>query len=175
MYSRYTIRKVEPSDLDAFWQLRLKALADHPEAFGSDYATSKASGPSYTERGYFEGGIDSLFAAFSADGELVGQAGTFAEGGKRSHIAHIISVYVHPDHRGHRIGASLVQKCIDHLRSFSAITSIRISVTASNNSALRIYVQLGFVAWGEEPDAIRTADGSCHNELHMVLTNKSTQ
>lgn len=174
MNSQYSIRLVERADLDAFWQLRLKALLDHPNAFGSDYASSKESGPSYTERGYFDGGINSLFAAFSPGGELIGQAGTFAEVGKRSHIAHIISVYVHPDHRGHEIGSDLVQQCIDHLSSFSAITSIRISVNAANVSALRIYERLGFKAWGEEPDAIRTADGSCHNELHMVLVNEST-
>ena len=149
--------------------LRLRALRDHPSAFGSDYEQSRRTGPTYMERGYFDGGVNRLFAAFAPGGDLVAQAGTYGDAGKRSHIAYVISVYTHPDHRGHGLASALVQACIDHLRSCESITSIRISVNASNTVALHTYEKLGFVTWGEEPDAIRTADGSCHNERHMVL------
>lgn len=169
MDSDYLIRDVTPDDILAFWELRLQALYDHPSAFGSDYEQSRQAGPTYAERGYFDGGINRLFAAFTATGELVAQAGTYAESGKRSHIASVISVYTHPDHRGNGLASRLVQAAIDHLHGFIEITSIRISVNASNHVAIHTYEKLGFVAWGEEPDAIRTADGSCHNELHMVL------
>lgn len=167
--SGYILRDVASSDLPAWWALRLQALHDHPDAFGSDYEESKRNGPSYIERGYFEGGVNRLFAAFTAEGDLVAQAGTYGETGKRSHIAHVISVYTHPDHRGHGLASQLVQAAIDHLQSLPTITSVRISVNSNNTAALHTYEKLGFVAWGEEPDAIRTADGSCHNELHMVL------
>lgn len=170
MKTGYLIRPVERADVDAFWKIRLQALKDHPSAFGSDYATSLRQGPNYSERGYFDGGVNRLFAAFTPDGNLVAQAGTYAETGKqRSHIAHVISVYTHPDHRGQGLAAGLVQACIDHLQTIPAITSIRISVNATNNHAIRAYESLGFITWGEEPDAILTADGSCHNERHMVL------
>lgn len=169
MAVEYSVREVTASDIDAFWQLRLQALRDHPEAFGSDYVTSRQQGPTYAERGYFDGNTNRLFAAFTAEGALVAQAGTYAETGKRSHIANVISVYTHPDHRGQHLASRLVQACIDHLRSQPGITSIRIAVNARNVAAIRTYEKLGFVTWGEEPDAIRTADGSCHNELHMFL------
>lgn len=167
----YVIRPVEPTEVEAFWQIRLMALKDHPSAFGSDYESSRQQGPTYAERGYFDGGVNRLFAAFTPDGELVAQAGTYAESGKRSHIANVISVYTHPDHRGQGLGAGVVQACIDHLQTIPTITSIRISVNSTNVYAIRAYESLGFVTWGEEPDAIRTADGSCHNERHMVLTS----
>lgn len=166
----YLIRGVGLNDLDAFWQLRLQALRDHPDAFGSDYEISRQQGPAYAERGYFTSGINRLFAAFTADGTLVAQAGTYEESGKRSHIANIISVYTHPQHRGRGLASQLVQACIDHLEAFPEVTSIRISVNSTNAAALHTYEKLGFETWGEEPDAIRTADGSCHNERHMVLT-----
>ena len=171
MNTIYTVRAIGRDDLDAWWQLRLKSLHDHSDAFGSDYESSRQAGPRYAERGYFTAGSSRLFAAFTAGGELVAQAATFAESGKRSHIAQVVSVYTHPDHRGHGLASRLVQACIDHLQSFADITSIRISVNADNAAALHTYRKLGFEAWGEEPDAIRTAEGSCHNELHMVLTS----
>ena len=167
----YSIREVLPADIDDFWRLRLQALHDHPEAFGSDYATSLREGPSYAERGYHDGGVNRLFAAFTTAGDLVAQAGTYMESGKRSHIANVISVYTHPDHRGRGLASAVVQACIDHLGQFPEITSVRIAVNAKNATAIHTYEELGFESWGEEPDAIRTADGSCHNELHMVLTS----
>lgn len=171
MHSDYLIRPVTIEDLDAWWSLRLMALKDAPSAFGSDYATMRDRDPHpfYLDRGYLTGGPNMLFAAITGDGRVVAQAGTYVEDGKRSHIAHVISVFTHPGHRGQRLASQLVQSCIQHLQTFPEITSVRISVNASNAGALRIYESLGFVVWGEEPDAIRTADGSCHNELHMVL------
>ena len=169
MPDNYNIREVTPADIDTFWALRLQALRDHPPAFGSDYDESRRNGPTYDQRGYFDGGVNRLFAAFTPGGDLVAQAGTYAETGKRSHIAHVISVYTHPEHRNNGLASALVQECIEHLRACESITSIRISVNASNTAALHTYEKLGFEPWGEEPDAIRTADGSCHNERHMVL------
>lgn len=169
MPADYIIREVTLADMDAFWALRLQALRDHPSAFGSNYEESRRKGPTYSERGYFETGVNRLFAAFAPSGILVAQAGTYADTGQRSHIAHVISVYTHSDHRGCGLASALVQACIEHLQACPGIESIRISVNADNTAAVHIYEKLGFVTWGEEPDAIRIADGSCHNERHMVL------
>lgn len=166
---KYTIREIGPGDLDNWWALRLLALETAPSAFGSDYETALQQGPSYAERGYFDGGVNRIFGAYTSEGDIVAQAGTYGESGKRSHIAQIISIFTHPEHRGNGLATRLVQACINHLQAFPHIKSIRISVNATNYPAIHVYEKLGFVAWGEEPDAIRTSDGSCHNELHMVL------
>ncbi|MCO5224172.1 MAG: GNAT family N-acetyltransferase [Thermomicrobiales bacterium] len=168
---RYTVREITPDDLPAWWELRLMALQDSPDAFGADYATHKDKDPFpfYLDRGYLAGGPNTLFAAFDEQGQIVAQTGCFADTGKRSHIAMVISVYTHPEHRGHGLAQQLVAAAIHHLQRFLEITSIRISVNSNNQPARHIYEKLGFVTWGEEPDAIRAADGSCHNECHMVL------
>lgn len=167
----YSVREITPAELPDWWQLRLMALRDSPEAFGSDYDAVKDNDPFpfYLDRGYLSGGTNTLFAAFDTLGKVVAQAGCFADTGKRHHIAMVISVHTHPDHRGRGLAQRLVVAAIDHLRRFPDISSIRISVNSSNEPARHIYEKLGFVTWGEEPDAIRTADGSCHNECHMVL------
>ena len=165
----YNVRRCVLRDLPAWWDLRLLALQESPDAFGSDYETSKQRGPTYAEQGFFDDGPNALFAALSSDGTLVAQAAVYAEAGKRSHIAHVISVYTHPDHRGHKLAPRLVQAGVGHLRRFPQISSIRISADNANHTARRIYEQIGFVSWGEEPDAIRRIDGSCDNECHMVL------
>ncbi len=173
MTGGYRIGRVEESDLPAWWDLRLLALQTSPAAFGSDYETAKLAGPSYAERGYFGGGTNALFAAWDEGGELVAQSATFADTGKRSHIGSVISVFTHPRHRQQGLARALVLTAVAHLQQFPEIESIRISVNSSNEIARRTYEQIGFVTWGEEPDAIRTADGSCHNECHMVLRPRS--
>ena len=35
-----SIRIIVPDDVDIFWNLRLEALRDHPEAFSADYEES---------------------------------------------------------------------------------------------------------------------------------------
>lgn len=172
----YAVREITVEDLPAWWKLRLMALRDSPDAFGSDYSTHKDKDPLpfYLDRGYLAGGTNTLFAALDEQGEIVAQAGTRADTGKRSHIGMVISVYTHPDHRGNGLASQLVQACIEHLSRFPEITSVRISVNSSNTIAKSVYERLGFVTWGEEPDAIRAADGSCHNECHMVLGRRST-
>ena len=137
--SEYIVREATVQDLPAWWELRLRSLHDHPDAFGSDYEESRRTGPTYIERGYFDGGINRLFAAFTSAGDLVAHAGTYEESGKRSHIGNVISVYTHPDHRGNVLASRLVQAAIEHLQSFPAITSIRISVNADNHIAFRTY------------------------------------
>lgn len=168
----YSIRQLTESDVDAFWELRLIALQDSPDAFGSDYETSRRTGPRYAERGYFGDGPNALFAAFDSHGKMAAQAGVFGDDGKRNHIAQVVSVFTHPEHRRQGLAKTLVKAAIQHVQLFDEITSIRISVNSTNIAAKRIYEELGFVTWGEEPDAIRVADGSCHNECHMVLSSE---
>jgi ribosomal protein S18 acetylase RimI-like enzyme len=167
----YDIWIVTPDHLENWWELRLHALRDEPSAFSSDFEISQKSGPAYSERGHLDGGANRLLGANTSEGKIDAQAATYAEAGKRSHIAHIISVYTRPDYRGRGLAPMLVQAALDHLLTFPRITSIRISANTSNTTALRVYEKLGFTTWGEEPDAIRTPDGSCHNERHMVLTS----
>lgn len=164
----YAVRAITPDELDAWWDLRLRSLRDHPDAFGGDYASALGRGPDYLRGGLVDGAVERLFAAFTPDGVLVAQLRTVAGTGKRSHIAMIISVATDKDHRGRGLQKALIRLAVDHCRSFPEIRQVHISVNAENASALAVYEGAGFVAWGREPRALRTENGF-HDEIHLAM------
>lgn len=164
----YAVRAIAPDDLDGWWDLRLRSLHDHPDAFGANYASAVMRGPDYLRAGLLDGAVERLFAAFAPDGSLVAQLRTVADTGKRSHIAMIISVATDARHRGLGLQKALIRLAVDHCRSFPEIRQVHISVNAENAAALAVYEGAGFVAWGREPRAIRTESGF-HDEIHMAM------
>lgn len=61
------IRKIIEDDLDAVWALRLQALMDNPEAFGSTYEETLARGKAWMLqrlRGKEEAGITVILPNF---------------------------------------------------------------------------------------------------------------
>lgn len=164
----YEVRALVPDELDAWWDLRLRSLRDHPDAFGGDYESAIQRGPDYLRGGLVDGAVERLFAAFAPDGSLVAQLRTVAETGKRGHIAMIISVATDPRHRGLGLQKALIRLAVEHCRSFPEVRQVHISVNAENAAALRVYQGAGFVAWGREPRALRSELGF-HDEIHMAM------
>lgn len=164
----YVIRPITPDELDAWWELRLRSLRDHPDAFGADYEETRQRGPEYLRPATAGGGVDRLFAAFAPDGSLVAQARTAGNGGKRTHIAMIVSVYTAPEHRGRGLSKALIAAATDHCRTFPHVRQVSIGVNANNPAAIAVYTGAGFIPWGTEPRALATHDGF-HDEVHMVL------
>jgi RimJ/RimL family protein N-acetyltransferase len=163
-----TVRPMTIDELPQWWELRLQGLRDHPEAFGSDYEESKARGPVYLEASTRDGGIDRIFGAFTADGELVAQAAVWGSTGRRTHIATIGAVHTAAAWRGRGLSKALISLAIEHCRSFPSIHQIAIAVNARNYAAVAVYTGAGFIPWGTEPRALATKDGF-HDEIHMVL------
>lgn len=82
----------------------------------------------------------SIFLAAIADGKVVGFAGLWIvvdEG-------HITTVAVEPDHRRHGIGRKLVVELLSRGKERGIVCST-LEVRASNDAAIRLYEQLGFV------------------------------
>src|SRR5688572_21871732 len=102
------IRELGPSDASVFRALRIRALIEHPEAFGRT-PEEVDSVEVWAERLRVDAGsdLDCLLGAF--DGErLVGVAGCHREPAvKQRHIVHIWGVYVVPEHRRTGLGRRL--------------------------------------------------------------------
>lgn len=160
-----------PSDVDEYRRVRLRALAEHPEAFRSD-AEEEAARPTqwWEERlaprteshGAFVG-------AWTAVRRLVGTAGLqFETRRKVCHTAAIVGMYVTPEHAGHGIGARLLDACVEVARAEPSVEILYLTVTSTNSAAIRLYERAGFVAYGLEPGSMRLGDRT-FDKLMMAL------
>lgn len=143
------IRRLGPEDAGAFRALRLRALADHPNFFGSTHADEAARDPSFfRDRIVGRQAGDAVFGAFAGD-DLIGIAGMFrGEGEARCHRGTLWTVYVAPEHRGTVVAERIIGAVIDHARRHvDALVGL---VSMENPRARAFYRRLGFEVSGVE-------------------------
>lgn len=144
-----TIHSAGPDDWRSWRSVRLRALLDAPEAFGSTY--SEASGPNDHEaywRGYFKTPGQNFLAAI--DGGYVGLARVAQQGPGAD--ARLTSLWVAPGHRGRGVGERLVESCWDWLQTNDPGVLLKLSVRRHNLAARGLYERLGFDVIGPDPD-----------------------
>lgn len=113
-------------------------------------------------------GLTQSFGAFDA-GRLVGTVALECTAKpKTRHAALLIGMYVTAASRGQGAGEQLLQAAIAAARARPDLLALRLTVTEGNAPALRLYQRAGFVAWGTEPQAIRTP-GGFRGKVHMSL------
>jgi len=164
------IRILQADDVASFRSLRLLALQESPNAFGSTY--NKEAGKSLdavTERIRPREDGSIVCGFFSDANELIGIIG-FArdDGPKERHKAFIWGMYVHPEHRRQRIGFQLINHVIQYAKCLPDMRQIKLTVTSSNKAAANLYTQLGFIPYGIEKDSLASGDGFL-DECFMAL------
>lgn len=137
------IYKLTPADWQIYKELRLEALKNDSEAFGSSYEES-VSKTDEEWRKKLENPKDHIFVA--RDGEnYVGMAAAYKEQGKKmSHIAYVWGVYVRDAYRGQKIGKQLMRAVLAELRANSEIKKINLNVNTKQLPAVKMYESLGF-------------------------------
>ncbi len=157
------IRCLEPSDAQAYRDLRLEALATSPEAFGSSYEEEAPLSLDTIRSRIPTSGPNSIFGAFAGE-RLVGMAGfVMYERKKASHKGLMWGVYVQTEWRGHGLGRRLVQRVIE--QASRHVIVLEAAVGLANTSARRTYHALGFKPYGIERKAIRVGDVFYDEEL----------
>jgi ribosomal protein S18 acetylase RimI-like enzyme len=132
------IRLVGPDDWKLWRELRLDALADAPEAFGSTLADWREA-PESRWRERLAGPDDRNFVAF-LDGIPAGMAtATPAD----PDTVELISMYVAPSARGHGVADDLITAVVDRARELRART-VRLDVRHTNARATAVYRRHGF-------------------------------
>lgn len=165
------IEPITPETFPAWRTLRLRALKEHPDAFGASWGWY--AGLSETDsREHFaarQGPRSQVWGAFMEDGPLVGTVGMYCDDGpKMAHRAHIWGMYVAPEARGQGIGERLVEAAIAFAEGIDGILQIHLAVTSHNLAAKQLYERLGFVRYGVEPRVL-IVDGVGYDEDLMVL------
>lgn len=168
-----TVRALTEADWDGWWRLRLRALAEHPDAFGSDLDETLAAGEDAARARFAPlqaSDRNVIVGAIAADGEVVGVAGLVGtERRKMRHRMDIWGVYVAPEARGAGVGRRLLEACVDHARRIDGVLQVHLTVASHNSAAVRLYERLGFVRYGRDPRALILPDGREIDEELMVL------
>lgn len=132
--------------------MRLRAVHDHPEAFGADYADEVTS-----DLSRHIGSPPSVTFGGFAGGVLVGIAALLVStGAKQRHKGRIVSVYVDPAWRRSGLGRGLIDAIIARARA-DGLSVLLLTVTAGNHAARTLYLDAGFQVFGMEPRGLRVA------------------
>jgi ribosomal protein S18 acetylase RimI-like enzyme len=163
------IRALTPADAPAFRALRVRALRDHPEAFGRTPEEVDAV-EVIAERFRRDAGSDLDFALGMFEGEaLVGMAGCHRENAvKHRHVAYIWGVYVAPEHRRTGLGRRLFVAAVARARTWPDLEFLWLDVTTVNEGARALYASCGFRTAGTKPRSLKVGDRYYDEEL-MIL------
>ncbi len=149
------LQVLTPDDWPTWRELRLRALADAPYAFGSTLADWRGEGDQETRWRHRLSLAGSHNLVALLDGVPVGMA-TGVPVGEGS--AAVISMWVAPEARGRGVGGRLLDAIADWARAFGA-RDVRLAVVEDNEPAAALYQRKGFKFTGElgdvMPDGIR--------------------
>lgn len=163
------IRQLEAHDAEAFRNLRLRALKEHPEAFIASYEEELFTPvEDVAERLRLSTPGDFYLGAF-VEGRLVGMAHFDRQKGRKvEHRAYIGEMYVPPEQRGLGIGKRLLERLVEHARTLPALEEVGLWVIIGNERAQLLYEAAGFETFCIEPRAFKI-DGRYYDAAGMIL------
>jgi ribosomal protein S18 acetylase RimI-like enzyme len=146
-----TVRRARPDEWRVLRELRLRALADAPEAFASTLADEAAAPEELWRRRAEEGaGLVNLIAETGgarSPGAGVGMATVKLEPDKGGR-AHLLGMWVDPAYRGRGLATALLDDAVGWARDRGASEMV-LWVADHNTRARRLYERAGFVATGD--------------------------
>lgn len=156
------IRRVRVDEWRLVRYIRLRALAEAPESFGSTYADQSILPEEYWRELVERRATSAEEATFIAvvDGVWSGMAATSPDD-DLADAAMVQSMWVDPVSRRRGIADALVNTIMDWNRA-RGIDALTLWVTGSNRPAIRLYEKLGFNATG------RTQPHPSNPALHEI-------
>ena len=145
---RSSSRHLTPDDWPLWRRLRLAALAEAPEAFGSTY-DDWADADESRWRDRLE--TVALHVVVEVDGVPAGMVSGAVPADDRGGVE-LISMWVDPAHRGAGVGDAAVTAVLDWAAADHPGAAVRLSVRTVNEAATRLYARHGFVDVNPPPD-----------------------
>lgn len=150
------VRRLEPRDASLLRALRLRALREAPEAYGSTYEREVA----------FDDERWAARLAPDANPHFAVDDVGLAAGMRDGDVADLVALWVDPAARGTGVADALVAAVLDWARS-EGLATVRLHVTAGNAAAERVYARHGFAPTGTT--YVRERDGRDVLELEAPL------
>jgi RimJ/RimL family protein N-acetyltransferase len=146
----WSVRRLTHKDFDAYRALRLEALTNHPEAYGTSPQSFSAQPPAAVEAFLSRRAV---FGVVTEAGALVGIV-VYArdEGEREAHRGWLLQVYVKPEMRGTGAALALMEAAVEHARG--EVLQVHLMVGAHNDPATRLYEKAGFTRYGTDPRAL---------------------
>ena len=144
------VRETAMDDWRALRDIRLTALRDAPDAFGSTYAEQAVFEEADWRRRIARGGTFLAYIPEVNASEPVGLIGGYQEepGQEEPGVVELVSMFVRPRARGRRVGEALIAAVIDWAAARNA-ASVHLWVTETNKHARLLYERCGFAPTGE--------------------------
>lgn len=142
------ITELLPNQWALFKSFRLQAMRAEPVAFKTSYKEIRimTDGQWEEELRRSAAGNDAKLFFIKYNNELAGMLGIrYDTTEKRKHIAYIFEVYLKKKFRGQGLGKNMFLFALDYIKQKKRrIKKIQLSVTESQQSALRLYYTAGF-------------------------------
>lgn len=164
------IRRLGEDDAEVFRELRLRALRESPEAFGSSYEETVAQPlASMAQRLRADPATPHDFVLGAFAPALVGMVGFRRDPRRKTcHKGSIWGMYVARAMQGSGVGRALLERVIEEARKQPELEQITLYVVSSNLAARHLYASCGFTVYGVEPRALKL-DGRYLDEDLMIL------
>jgi GNAT superfamily N-acetyltransferase len=162
------VRRLGTHEWCAYRDLRLRALGDAPDAFGTTLEVARLhSDAHWTERVSSAAGSawDHPLVA-EDDGRLVGMVWATIDPAAPE-TAHVIQMWVAPESRGTGCGAMLLDEVVRWARVAGA-RNVLLRVTCGDTAAGRLYARAGFAPVGE-PEPIRPGSALLAQPMRLEL------
>lgn len=160
------LRPLDAQDASAYRTLRLRALAEYPQAFTSSFEEDRERPLEWYEQRL--AGRGQSFWGVLHDGRLCGMVGLERESKAKSrHKAKVVGMYVGQEYAGQGLGRRLMEQLIAAARA-EGLELLVLTVTQGNTRACKLYERCGFRTFGVEPRAIKVA-GRSFGKNHMYL------
>ena len=143
MKEEIVIRKASVRYWKEFKEIRLEAVKNNPEGFGSAYEEEVDRSK---ERWKISLINKNKIVFLALDGKIPIAISiiSYESSIKMNHLAHIYSVYVKPEYRGRKISSRLIEFILADASNKKKIKKVKLSVVTTQTPAINLYKKFGF-------------------------------
>ena len=163
------IRILNEDDAQSYQKVRLSALKNNPEAFGSTYEREVEFSIATVKERIAPSTDSFVLGAFDYHCSLIGIVTFMRENSiKMRHKGNVFGMYVVSENRGQGVSKLLMAELIKEAKNCDGLEQLNLAVVSDNVAAKKLYNSLGFKVYGVERNALKF-DGHYFDEDLMVL------